>query len=383
MSLVEESTNAVPIAAARRDFSRYAIPVALLLLGLVLRIAAYVFSNPGPSPQGFVDALCVWDCYWYGDVASHGYQAYPFVDTFGGPAGIANWAFFPAYPALLSLVGWIVPLSPQVLGMIVSPLLTLGAVLCAWPLFSGNKRAYFLFAGLLLAGPFTFYFSIAYSESLFLLLTVLGFVALQRRNYLGAGVAGAVLAATRTVGVLFVFAIALEALLDLRRDPRGLLKRPDIVLAIFLAPLGLFAFMAWLYFVTGDALAFAHIQRAWDRESANPVIALWSALTAPAGHLSDTWGWALASVAGLLLCLLLLVQRRWSMALFSALCLVSALTQGVESMLRFTVALAPLGIALCLLLARWRWLFWLSLIVFAALDCSLTVSWMHYWGVLM
>ncbi|HVW91831.1 MAG TPA: hypothetical protein VHB74_04420, partial [Devosia sp.] len=366
MSFAEDTRENAFAAAPRRDLALIAIPLGLLLLGLVVRFLAYLAGNPGGTPAGYVDSLCIWDCYWYGDVAANGYQAYPFTETFGGPAGIANWAFFPAYPALLALVGRLLPLSPPVLGMIVSPLLTLGAVLFSWPLFSGSRRAYYLFAALLLAGPFSFYFSIAYSESLFLLLTVLGFVALRERNYIGAGLAGALLAATRTVGVLFVFAIALEALLALRR-PRALLGRPDIVLAIFLAPLGLFAFMAWLYFVTGDALGFAHIQRAWDRESVNPLIALWSGLTAPAGHLDATWDWALAGLAGLALCAVLAAQRRWAMALFSTLCLVLALTQGVESMLRFTVALAPLCIALCVLLARWRWLFWLSLFGFLAL----------------
>jgi hypothetical protein len=382
LSLLEENSPAA-FAAPRRELSLVAIPVGLLLAGLVLRLLAYLSANPAWSPQGFVDSMCIWDCYWYGDVASHGYQAHPFTETFGGPAGISNWAFFPAYPLLLSIAGYILPLPPAAIGMILSPLLTLGAVLFAWPLFSGNRRAYYLFAALLLAGPFTFYFSIAYSESLFLLLTVLGFVALQRRNYIGAGFAGAALAATRTVGVLFVLAIALDAMLELRRRPRDILGRPDIIAAIFLAPLGLFAFMAWLYLVTGDALAFAHIQRAWDRESINPATALWSGLFAPAGHLDATRGWAVASVAGLVLCAVLAMQKRWSMALFSALCLVLALTQGVESMLRFTVALAPLCIAACILLARWTWLFWLSLAAFLVLDYTLTISWMHSWGVLM
>jgi len=382
LSLLEE-TDPAAIATPRRELALVAVPVGLLVLGQLIRALAYVLNTPIASPAGFIDSMCIWDCYWYGDVATHGYQAHPFTETFGGPAGIANWAFFPAYPALLSIVGYALPLPPAVLGMIVSPLLTLGAALFSWPLFSGDRRAYYLFAALLLAGPFSFYFSIAYSESLFLLLTVLGFVALRERNYIGAGLAGAALAATRTVGVLFVFAIALDALLELRRRPRDLLGRPDIAVAIFLAPLGLFAFMAWLYFVTGDALAFAHIQRAWDRESVNPVVALWSGLFAPAGHLDAVWGWALAGVAGLAFCVVLAMQRRWSMALFSALCLVLSLTQGVESMLRFVVALAPLCIALCVLLARWRWLFWLSLAAFLMLDYTLSISWIQSWGVLM
>jgi hypothetical protein len=71
------------------------------------------------------------------------------------------------------------------------------------------------------------------------------------------------------------------------------------------------------------------------------------------------------------------------MALFSLLCLGLALTEGVESILRFAAALAPLGIILCQLLARWRWLFWVSLAAFIALDYLFSIGWIRQQGVLM
>jgi len=362
----------------------FVVPAVLAIAGELLRYLAYASINAQPSPQGFVDAMCVWDCYWFRDIVTHGYQAYPETLNFGGPAGIANWAFFPLYPLLIAAIGKLVAASPAAIGAVVSPLLTLGAALASWPLFRGDRRAYYLFAVFLLIGPFSFYFSILYSESLFLLLTVPAFVALGRRNYIAAGATGALLAATRTVGVLFVFAILAEAIIELRKRFIGELpRRPDIVLGLLLAPLGLFAFMVWLYLVTGDALAFAHIQRAWDREIVNPATALWAALTSPAGQTRDAPLLAVSSVAGLLLCGVLAWKRQFPAALFCALCLVLALTNGVESMLRFVAALAPLGIVLCQLLARWRWLFWLSLIVFIALDFEWTIGWLHQQGALM
>ena len=374
----------------RRGFSLVAIPVVLAVAGALLRYLSYASVNAQPSPQGFVDAMCVWDCYWYGDIVTRGYQAYPETLNFGGPAGIANWAFFPLYPLLIAAIGKLVAASPAVLGSIVSPLLTLGAALASWPLFGGDRRPYFLFAALLLIGPFSFYFSILYSESLFLLLTVLAFVALGRRNYIAAGAVGALLAATRTVGVLFVFAILAEAAIELWRAlPRlrsllpDLLRRPDIVLGLLLVPLGVFAFMVWLHAVTGDALAFVHIQRAWDREIVNPVTGLWHAFTSPGGQTRDAPLLAAASLGGLGLCGVLAWRRQIPAAIFCTLCLVLALTNGVESMLRFVAALAPLGIVLCQLLAGWRWLFWLSFAVFVVLDFEWTIGWLHQQGALM
>ena len=364
------------------------VPVTLAIAGAVLRYLAYASTAPHPSPQGFVDAMCVWDCYWYGDIVQHGYQAYPEVLNFGGPGGIANWAFFPLYPLLIATLRQLVDVSPATLGAIVSPLLTLVAVLVARPLFHGDRRAYWLFAALLLMGPFSFYFSILYSESLFVLLTVVAFVLLERRYYGAAGIAGGLLSATRTVGELIVFALVTEALMDLASRPPGtrlrrVLDRPDILLGMLLVPAGLFAFMVILYLRTGDALGFAHIQRAWDREMGNPFGFLWAAFTASGGQVRDGSLLALSSVAGLGLCLALAVQRRLPAAIFCALTLLLSLSNGLESMLRFVAALAPLSIAASVMLARWRPVFWGSLLIFAVLDFELTKAWLGQRGALM
>jgi hypothetical protein len=333
--------------------------------------------------------MCVWDCYWYGDIARHGYQAYPEVRNFGGPGGIANWAFFPLYPLLLAALGWVLPFNPAMLGAILSPLLTFGAVLAGRSLFGGNRRGYILVAALLLCGPFSFYFATAYSESLFLLLTVLAFVAVGRRNYGAAGIFGALLSATRTVGVLFVFAVALEILRDLGagRRPwrvlRPLLGRPDMLFALLAVPLGIFAFTLWLHAVTGDSLAFVHIQRGWDRHFVNPVLAVWHGLTQTGEGILPLPLLAIASLAGLALCGVLALRRRWAEALFCALSIGLALFNGLESMIRFVAALAPLYAVLASELARYRPLFWLALLACVGLDYWLTTAWLHQHGALM
>lgn len=382
-------TATADAASRARDASILAAPVLFLLVGLGLRYAAYMSINPVASPQGFADAMCVWDCYWYGDVARHGYQAYPEVLNFGGPGGIANWAFFPLYPLLLAALGWLLPLNSAMLGAILSPLLTFGAVLAGRPLFADNRRGYFLFAALLLCGPFSFYFATAYSESLFLLLTVLAFVALRRRDYGAAGVFGALLSATRTVGVLFVFALAVEILNELGtwrrpwRAIRPLLRRPDMVFAFFAAPLGIFAFTLWLHATTGDSLAFVHIQRGWDRHFVNPVLAVWHGLTQTGEGMLPLPLLAGASLAGLALTGLLALRRQGAAALFCGLSIGLALCNGLESMVRFVAALAPLYVVLALELARRRLLFWASLIACCGLDFALTTAWLNQHGALM
>jgi hypothetical protein len=380
----------VDASTRSRDALLLAVPMLFLLIGVGVRYAAYVSVNPVASPQGFADAMCVWDCYWYGEVAQHGYQSYPEVLNFGGPGGIANWAFFPLYPMLLAVVGRLLPLNPAALGAIVSPLLTLGAALAAWPLFTGDRRGYFLFAAFLLCGPFSFYFVTAYSESLFLLLTVLAFVAVKRGDYGAAGIWGALLSATRTVGVLFAFAVLVaivETFVGEKRQwrdlPSSLLRRPDMVFALFAVPAGIFAFTIWLHVATGDSLAFVHIQRGWDRAFVNPLGALWAGLTTSGDRPPGQLQLALATLGGLVLCGGLFATRRLPEAVFCILSLVLALFNGLESMLRFVAALAPLYVVLASLLGRNVVLFWLSLLASCCLDYTLTVGWLHQQGALM
>ena len=382
--------SATAIDLARRDRTLVALPVALLVVGVVVRYLAYASVTLQPSPAGYVTATCVWDCYWYGDIALKGYQAYPEQLNFGGPAGIANWAFFPLYPLFIGLLQRLTSIGPAMLGAIISPLLTLGAVLLSWPLFKGDRRAYWLFAVLLLVGPFSFYFSILYSESLFLCLTVLAFVLLQRRDYPGAGFAAALLSATRIVGVLFVFSLVVEAYREHRENGgkvlsfhRTVLRRSDLILGVLLAPLGLFAFMVLLHRVTGDALAFAHIQRAWDRMVGNPIGYLVTALSSPGVPGRDIPLLAIAALVGFALTGVLALKRQFPAALFCGLILLISLTNGVESMVRFVAALAPLGIVLCQMLARWRPLFYASLVLFVVLDFEWTIGWIHQRGALM
>jgi hypothetical protein len=90
-----------------------------------------------------------------------------------------------------------------------------------------------------------------------------------------------------------------------------------------------------------------------------------------------------AALVGFALSGVLALRRQIPAALFCGLILLLSLTNGVESMVRFVAALAPLGIVLCQLLARWRPLFFLSLPLFVVLDFEWTIGWIHQRGALM
>lgn len=358
------------------------IAVGFAAIGLILRYLAYVSVVPGASLADFPDALCRFDCTWYVRLAEEGYDPFPVPSMINA----GNWAFFPLYPMLIGLVRGFVAAPTMTIATAMSVALSVVAVVMSWPLFERNRRAYALFGAFVLSGPFSIYFTTFYTETAFLLLTIGVFVMLRRSNYLGAGIYAALLSATRIVGVFAVLSIVVQAFVDHRRAggstlsfPRAALGRADLVLAVFLAPIGLFLYMAFLYRLVGDALAFQHVQRAWARIFGDPLFFLWTGLA----HVPDS-GFiptpsqqlAAASIAGLMLAGYVLWKRRYAEALFSFVTLIVPLFAGLASMIRFNAAQAPIMIALMELLSLRRPVYLAALLAILAGGYFVTMGWL-------
>lgn len=363
---------------------RTVLPVALLaVFGIALRYAVYWHVEGPGSVLDYVEAMCVWDCAWYRTIAEDGYDLVPGVRF--RPGG-ANWAFFPLSPMIAGIVSTITSLPTTVTGFILSNLYAAGAVLAARPLFE-NKRAYWVYAALILAGPFSFLFSSLHTEGLFVLLTTLCFVALKRRSYLAAGVAAALLSATRLTGILMIGAIGLAALVNARRDgtswrelPRMLLGDRSLLAGLAVAPLGLIAFMAFLRFHTGDGLAFLHIQRAWGRTLGNPfetlgLLANLDVWLSPGGMINATW--VVAAAIGLALSGMLTLRGRLPEAAFCAAVIFVSLAGGTTSMVRFVAGLAPLGMIAAELLTAIPIVRFVALAGTTAAGAVLTIGWLN------
>lgn len=358
------------------------IPLALAIAGLAIRYLAFAATVDDASIANFAQGMCRWDCAWYVKLSQTGYDPFP-VPTM---INAGNWAFFPLYPILVAIVRTLTGLQTIVAATGLSIVLCIVSARVAWPLLGKDLRAYTLFSAFLLAGPFSIWFTTFYTEVLFLLLSLCVFAALQKKQFLLAGLFAALLSATRIVGVFIVFAILIEIWQSHRaaggswRDfVPAVLKQPTHLLALFIAPLGLFAYMAYLHFHIGDALAFSHVQRAWSRPTGNPVVFVWNALTS-----LPKQGWlptppqqlAVAVLVGYALSIVLLVRKRYGMAVYALICLTLPLFAGMASVLRFTAALAPMPLMLTELLASRRWLFAVALLTFLAAGYLTTIGWL-------
>ncbi|HEX4296609.1 MAG TPA: hypothetical protein VHZ56_01170, partial [Devosia sp.] len=349
-----DDTYVAPKAAARRWTWRIPayilLPFYLMLVGVLLRYAVYVRNTGHYGVTDYLRALCVYDCNAYERLSLYGYEGRPS----GFDKGDANnWAFFPLYSILVWAVSKVTGLSILVGGSILTSLLTVWAAIVAWPLFDNRFRAYFVFCVFLFLGPVSYYFSTLYTEALFILLTVAGFVLLKQRDYVTAGVTGALMSATRSTGLLFAAAILIAAFQNHLKDGgtkrqffRTLWKRTDLLLAVGLVPVGISVFAVYMWIYSGDALAFVHIQRAWGRAFTDPFANLWIALNLQFStyhnfsSISTDLAFALAAIAGVVLSAVMAWRGRWDWAIFSLFGVLLPLSTNTYSMIRFVVGLA-------------------------------------------
>ena len=279
-------------------------------------------------------SLCLWDCGWYATIVEHGYDLEPHGHSRGDAA---NWAFFPALPTIAKVLFHLFGLSAA--GSLILTGKAFFFLAIFWfmkfaRLYSPGVPAWL--AGMAVAfSPYAIYGNVGYTEPLFLFWTCSFFYFLKQKEWVTSGLCGAFLTSTRLVGVLVVFSYLVSTLKRFRSNADS---RLEILLGLLLIPLGLASFMLALYLVVGDSLAFSHVQRAWGREPQNP---LWIISKGLHGSAFDVYS-TVTALAALFLSLIILMQRRYELAIFSLVCSVIPLSTGLWSLPRYMWWQAPL-----------------------------------------
>jgi len=213
----------------------------------------------------FFQAMCKWDCKWYLTIVQNGYDEH--LRT--SPKlwkGLANWAFFPLYPYVVRFIASVSGLSPVIAGGLLNQLFIFIAIIIFYKylrLFVDDHNA--RFGVLLLAfSPFSVYFISLYTEALFLLLSLSAFYLMRINKPFVSAVFGALLSATRPVGVMFSVPYFFY---QVKRSKKLSTK---ILVYSFVSILGLVCYMLYLQIHTGDFLAFKHVQAGWGRHGFEP-----------------------------------------------------------------------------------------------------------------
>jgi hypothetical protein len=129
--------------------------------------------------------------------------------------------------------------------------------------------------------PFSFFFGAVYTESTFLLFTLLAFYGFRTRRWALGGVAGAIATATRVTGIMMWPALAWIAWRSAKPTGRD---RALAAGALATASLGFVAYCAYIYQLTGQPLLWATALTRWG-SGYHPGGAPWTAPVALAQRL--------------------------------------------------------------------------------------------------
>ncbi|CAL9643572.1 glycosyltransferase family 39 protein [Streptomyces sp. Tu 3180] len=208
------------------------------------------------------DVLGSWDGWWYQQIVVHGYD--PALEPIPGATGLITHksnsaAFFPLYPALMRMVSEITGLGPYGAGMTVSVLFSFVAALGIYAVTArlGGRRAGLVAVGLWAVWPGSGAEWAVYSESLYTALAAWACYAVMTRRWLTAGVLTFTAGLSRPTAVTLVAALAVAGLLAVWRRQEGI-RRPLIAVAI--APLGVFGYLGWVGWRMGDWGGYSKLQ---------------------------------------------------------------------------------------------------------------------------
>jgi hypothetical protein len=219
---------------------------------LVIRNRALTSGDPAP----LLKSLTSWDGIYYLGIAREGYHVAPVAGQY------QDLAFPPLFPLVTHVLSLPWPAFTGLISVLVANVAALvgfGLLVRLGEIHLGRERAA-IAAGLLAIYPFASAFAMAYSESLFLVLTVGAFLAAERDRRALAGILLALACLARLQGVVLVLPLAI---LFLRRD--GWRPRASL-LWLALGPAAVIGFMLYLASLTGSLTAYLDAQRAWGRQ---------------------------------------------------------------------------------------------------------------------
>ncbi|MGH2640519.1 MAG: mannosyltransferase family protein [Actinomycetota bacterium] len=212
-----------------------------------------------------IDATERQDAVWYLRLADEGWSGED-----------ASAAFFPLYPLAVRAVAWMLPGDELMAALLVSNLAFLGALLALFALTADAFGERVARRAIVVAAifPTAFFFLAPYTESLFLFLSLLAFRAARWDRWGHVAVTGALAALTRSVGLLLIPALLVEAFAARRGrsgSRRAVAGRAAGAAAISLGPL---AWFSWWGLAQGNWLAPLDAQALWGRELQPPWVTL-------------------------------------------------------------------------------------------------------------
>jgi len=156
----------------------------------------------GDTIDRLVAPYARWDAVWFLDIANQGYPTNYEPRT----------AFFPLYPVLLNVGGFVLG-SPVIAGLLISSACAFAGAMVVHRLteLELGRPAAGMAVWALMAFPGSLWLTAVYSEGLFLLVSAAALLAARERQWVLVAVFGALAATTRSAGVVLVVPILVMA----------------------------------------------------------------------------------------------------------------------------------------------------------------------------
>ncbi|MFB7606723.1 hypothetical protein [Streptomyces gardneri] len=243
----------------RRPLSPTLTAVGGYVLTRVIGFAVLAIAAAATGKDGLHRLKGRWDSVWYVRVAEHGYG---YEVTLPNGDVHSDLAFFPLLPALERGLSAVLPVDAATAGLVVSWSAGLAAAVGIYKCgahFAG-ERAGVLLAVLWGVYPTAFVQSMAYTETLFTAFAAWSLYAVLRGRWILAGALCTAAGLTRPTAVALIAALGITALVTLVRDRRLPLRT---VAGVLIAPLGWFAYIAYVGIREKSLTAYFDVQAAW------------------------------------------------------------------------------------------------------------------------
>ncbi len=349
----------------------------LSLIAIISIVGTFLFAYVAyllvrySFPDSFISVWNTWDTRHYLKIAQYGYS------------GITI-AFFPLYPFLIKVLTFVLQ-NYLLSALIISNVAYIFAAYYLYKLVlldfdkEDALRSVIYFS----VFPTAYFLHAAYTESLFLALTIASFYYARKERWAVSGVLGMLAAMTRVTGIILLPVLIFEYLYQKQFKKENI--RKDI-LWIFVIGLGFVVYLSLNYITAGDPLKFLEIQAEnWNMNLAFPTKGFFTAWargslcgSGPFGCIQLGWTQITFALLSLILIIYSFSRVRFSYSLYAlATWLIITSTSVWQSIPRFTLTLFPIFIILAILGRKKEinyLIIFLSLIIYA-LYLILFISW--------
>lgn len=193
----------------------------------------------------------------YLNIATIGYQNFDF-------------AFFPLYSVLINFSGKIIPISPLLLGLLISISAFWGSLVVIEKIIKLDRKDKLTLPTLLLISffPLSFFYQSVYPDSLFLFLSTTSFYFARRKRWVLCGIFGFLTTLTRLSGMALLPALLAEYFLQNRKLLENLREKivpfsRSVLVALVMTGLGFVIYLTYLQIYHQDFWLFQKSMIAW------------------------------------------------------------------------------------------------------------------------